>query len=805
MQVIKKAYQIGLLAIISFFGSLSTLSLLKPTPAFSTTQVLAQTPDPRKAEADRLFQQANQQQLANQMEAAIQSLQKALTLYREINDRQGEGSTLLSLGSAYFSLGNYAKALEYNQQRLDLMQKISDRQGEASALGMLSNIYSILGNKAKTLEYQLQSLAITRTLGDRKQEGFALQSLGGTYTVLGDAAKAIDAYQQNLAIAQEFQDPLQTDLALSGLSMAYVNQGNYTKALEYAQQRLALIRKSSARQQEGNALLALSNIYQALGDATKAMEYRQQSLELDQKMDNSFGESTNLFIQANSYESQGNYAKSIQLYQQSLELVRKMGNSVQEGYILNALGRSLFLSGNLAQAKETLLSAIQIEESQRRGLDDSNQVSFFDNQVKSYDTLQQVLVAQNQPEAALEISERSRARAFVELLAKRLSGNSATPPTIAPLTIKQLKKIAQDQKATLVEYSLIGRNLELFTWVVKPTGEVGFHRTNLIEFLGTSSIEDLVTSSRQSIGARGRGLAVVAKVDGASQPQGTSQTQQLQQLHKLLIEPIAELLPKDPSAHVIFVPQGALFLVPFAALQDTSGQYLIEKHTILTSPAIQVLDLTHQQRQRIPGSATQKLVVGNPTMPMIGTPPQQLPSLPGAEKEALEIAKLLDTKALIGNQATKTAILAQLPLAGVIHLATHGLLDDFKGLGVPGAIALAPSGADNGLLRADEILNLKLSAELVVLSACDTGQGKITGDGVIGLSRSLISAGVPSVMVSLWSIPDAPTAFLMSEFYRNWQHHPDKGQALRLAILATMKQNPNPVNWAAFTLIGESD
>jgi CHAT domain-containing protein len=101
---------------------------------------------------------------------------------------------------------------------------------------------------------------------------------------------------------------------------------------------------------------------------------------------------------------------------------------------------------------------------------------------------------------------------------------------------------------------------------------------------------------------------------------------------------------------------------------------------------------------------------------------------------------------------------------------------------------------------------MKLQAELVVLSACDTGRGKITGDGVIGLSRSLISAGVPSVMVSLWSIPDSPTAELMSQFYTNLkERRMDKAQALRQAMLTTMKTHPSPRDWAAFTLIGESE
>jgi CHAT domain-containing protein len=140
----------------------------------------------------------------------------------------------------------------------------------------------------------------------------------------------------------------------------------------------------------------------------------------------------------------------------------------------------------------------------------------------------------------------------------------------------------------------------------------------------------------------------------------------------------------------------------------------------------------------------------------------------------------------------------------VVHLATHGLLDTFNG-DIPGAIALAPSGNDNGLLSAGEIFDLKLQANLVVLSACDTGRGEIKGDGVIGLSRSLIAAGVPSVMVSLWAVDDNSTRLLMSDFYRERQTNPNKAQALRQAMLKTMQQYPNPRDWAAFTLVGESD
>lgn len=148
--------------------------------------------------------------------------------------------------------------------------------------------------------------------------------------------------------------------------------------------------------------------------------------------------------------------------------------------------------------------------------------------------------------------------------------------------------------------------------------------------------------------------------------------------------------------------------------------------------------------------------------------------------------------------------------ASVIHLATHGLLEygNPQASGVrdlPGAIMLARSAQDDGLLTSSKIFSLKLHASLVVLSACDPGRGDITGDGVIGLSRALISAGASSVVVSLWQVADHSTEELMTEFYRQLQQHTDKAQALRQAMLKTMKQYPDPIDWAAFTLIGETE
>ena len=292
---------------------------------------------------------------------------------------------------------------------------------------------------------------------------------------------------------------------------------------------------------------------------------------------------------------------------------------------------------------------------------------------------------------------------------------------------------------------------------------------------------------------------VIAKVD--------SHSTNSQELYEQLIAPIEEFLPSNPEEHVIFIPQGELFLIPFAALKDKEGKYLIEKHAIGTAPAIQVLDLTskllYEQR-----NGTSALVVGNPTMPIIPLtdPPVKLTPLPAAEEEAKQIAQLLNTQPILGEDATAELIKERMSTVKYIHLATHGLLSDIKQLGTPGAIALAPTSDDDGFLTSGDIIKLKLKADLVVLSACNTGKGKITGDGIVGLSRSFINAGVPSALVSLWNVPDSPTAELMTEFYQNYlQKGMNKARALRQAMLTMKDKYPSPVDWAAFTLIGEAE
>lgn len=781
--------------------------------------VIAREIQDRQGESNALVALGNTYNFLGDYPKAIEYLQKSLAIAREMKYLRDEISILGGLGNAYTSLGDYPKAIEYHQQSLSIARDIKEPLGESDALGNMASAYTSLGDYATAIQNYQQALTIVRKIKNRYSEGSILGSLGIVYDSLGDSVKAIEYHQESLAIAREVKDREGEGGALAELGNSYSSLGNYSKAIEYHQQGLAIAREIKARQTEGGILANLGLDYDSLGDYAKAIEYHQQHLAIAQEIKNRQGEGIALGNLGLAYANLNDNPKAITYYQQALAIAQEIKDRPSEERTLNNLGYALFESGNLAAAENILIESIKVKESLRdRKLNDINKVSIFETQKNTYRILQRVYIAQNKIDRALEIAERGRARAFVELLASRIStNNKEVDKSSQASTITDIKTIAKTLNSTLVQYSIIEddfkiagkpqtKDSELYIWVIKPTGEVIFRKADLKPLWQkeNTTLTKLVTTSRQSIGVRGRGGGIIPSED----TDAPKAKQRLRRLHELLIAPIADLLPKKESEKVVFIPQSELFLVPFPALQDEEGKYLIEKHTILTAPSIQVLDFTHKQRV---GNGElgngEVLVVGNPTMPQVilepGQPAQQLISLPWAEKEAKDIASILKTEAITGKKATKVAILNKMKQARIIHLATHGLLDNNRGLG--SAIALAPSSKDNGLLTAEEILNLKLNADLVVLSACDTGRGRITGDGVIGLSRSLISAGVPSVIVSLWAVDDNSTSFLMTEFYTNLQQKLDKATALRKAMLTTMQKYPEPLNWAAFTLIGESE
>jgi len=775
---------------------------LHPTPEAVT---LHRAPSPfvaslplAQVSAGAAFQQGLAAFQANDYVTAIAAWQIALEGYRAANADRQVASTLNGLAAAAIELGRYRDAIAYGRDGAQLAQQLGDTTLVVQALGNLGIAYQESGRYADAIATYEQALSLI----DRATSPLAAQLyglLGNAYESVGDYDSAIAAQSTSMSLARELELPVLEATARMNLGGLYSLRGEYDRAIADYEAGIAL---AQDWEDWGSAAYGFNNLggtYQQLGQLAQAIAQFEQALALAKRTENQALQATVLTNLGVAYEDSGDVERALTTHQQGIAIARRLEAPRLLAKVLNNLAHAQLTAGQLTAAETALQESVGLLDLLRQGLNDADTVNVFDTQIYTYNLLMQVQVAQGDYEAALEASEAGRARAFVEQVAQ-----AETP---FPPTIEQLREVARKLDATLVEYAIVPRDEfrvqgrqrgeagEIFIWVLSPTGQLTFRRVSLANI--DLTLSEQVQQSRSALGALGRtrGLGVQPTEAPASAPQ-------LRQIYQQLIAPIETALPPDPEDLVVLIPHESLFYLPFAALEDAEGQALIERHTLLTAPAIQLLDWTLVGDR---GSVSSPpLVVGNPVMPTVPDL-SPLQPLPGAAAEAQTIAQLFQTEAILGAAATESAITAQMPTADMIHLATHGLLDyvdDRDRVPIPGAIALAPSATADGLLTAREIAQLSLTAELVVLSACDTGLGEVTGDGVVGLSRSLIAAGAQSTVVSLWSVPDAPTAELMTTFYTHLQQGHTKAQALRQAMLQTRDTYPNPLAWAAFVLIG---
>ena len=406
---------------------------------------------------------------------------------------------------------------------------------------------------------------------------------------------------------------------------------------------------------------------------------------------------------------------------------------------------------------------------------------------------------------------------------------------------------AELRDTTLLEYYVLPERTAII--VRQPDGNV----VGAVSGLGASALRERVRRYRDALGLDGdRGIGIAVGAPRRTSAPAAEVEATARELHAALVGPILAYLPSEPAADVVVVPHDALWLLPFAALHDGEG-YLGTRHTLSqASSGADWLDSVARERKGPAGGRA--WIVGNPQLqPQVRAcgDSYALSPLPGAEREARAIAGLFGvdrSDLFIGGEADRLRLDAWHGAYRVIHLATHGVvcpdrpLDSFVllaaldqadvGLDAEGT-RLVRSGdprlpvtllgselraidADAedtrellagfvypGLLNARTLAErYRLNADLVTLSACQTGLGSILGEGVIGLSRSLLAAGARSVLLSLWRVDDAATEDLMVAFYHRYLAHGDKALALRQAMAETRERFPHPRDWAGFVLLG---
>lgn len=771
--------------------------------------------------------------LARQHSPSIESVMGALQTLAIAYDRSGQPDQAIAIYNDILALIRANFPPNYLSEH------------EEDTLANLGGVYAEQGQYDQAIGYYQQALDIASNHGLLEREALYRRDLGQVYTETGRYGEAETALRRSLEILSTLRRAGFSDAAnisrletLRRVSMhlqrALVGQGKYQDALEVAE---------AARSRTFADLLARADLRP--DDSTAQVT---PDLEKFKAMAREQRATIVLYTTENIDPNAESVHAYLQYYLLDLWLIDPQGNVTFSQWPIS--------DENLDDLIATTRQAIELFYGDRP--DATPIFRLFDRQAQ----LDEMgFLAPRDPRPAVDVFRTPRTMGLEEAVLDNLYdhhqlsmypgvsrifpnredgfaldryfviphvGTAATPDVAA------IQTTAQSQGATLVQYSLVENrqgDAWLYAWVVQPDGRTHFRSVTLNQVPGLKA--DLENIDATSVGYRShpRDSALTRLVGGMltnldprleySDRHVAQLYAQLHTLHRILIDPIANLLPTDPEAQVVFIPEDSLFLVPFAALRDANGTYLIEKHTLLTAPSTQVLTLANQRATRLQtrqGEATLStrfaLVVGDPAMPEIWTVGAEgkftktpLRPLPASRIEAEEIGRALNITPLLGAQATKTEILRSLPSARWIHFATHGLLDygdplTYGTLDAPGAIALSASDGTDGLLTATEIMALPLQAELAILSACDTGQGRITSDGVVGLSRAFLTAGVPSVMVSLWTVPDVRTARLMRHLYRQIDQGQDKAQALRQAMLANLADTEHPIGWAAFTLVG---
>ncbi|MEX0908795.1 MAG: CHAT domain-containing tetratricopeptide repeat protein, partial [Gemmatimonadaceae bacterium] len=584
--------------------------------------------------------------------------------------------------------------------------------------------------------------------------------------------------------------------------------------------------------------MTLNNIgaaHRALNRPDSAYAYYAQALPIQRAAGDRIRESATLQNIGTLQMESGQTDSARVYYAQALSIQRLVGDRAGEAVTLGNIALShRFLGGPakfLAVAYYDSAAAVLASIAERAG-GDQNRLSYAEQDVGLFQLwalawldLASEVDARSANLAALAAAERGRAQAMLDLMrasaadaAGDVGARSATTRAGADLSEegeRLVRSIAASGSASL-SYLVTGD--ELVAWLSLPDGEVYVFRVPVSE----QELSAAVAALRSGLGAdfaaaRDRMalrdlLSLEADLDStAARPSDEGAEAARRLADWLLPRDLLDRLP--PAAELVIVPHGALNLVPFAALPiDSNGEPLGMRYALRYSPSLSTLvEIVGQGGGTdAAGARIRALVIGDPAMPEVRSytgATVQLGQLAGAKAEGRWVADQVGARSLTDGEATESRIRELLPRATLVHLATHGYAYGTEALARRSFIALAPDGKHDGLLTVGEVLDEipYLSAELVVLSACQTGLGEIKqAEGTVGLQRAFLAKGARSVLVSLWSVSDRATDLLMRSFYAHWLSGEPKAEALRRAQeeIRAMPEFADPRYWAAFQLVG---
>lgn len=778
-------------------------------------------------------------------QSAIEHHAKAAQIFRILGDRLGQAVTLNARASIFATLGQIPEALDLYNQALKLYQSASRPVGEAVTLGQIAELYVLQDEKERALQLLNRKLAISRSLNNRRIEAYTLNDIGTVCDSLGDKDKALDYYQQTYAISENIHDPRIQAYSLNSIGYIYERSGKKQQAIDQYKKALAFLRSAEDRIGETQTLHNLARTARDLGELKEAYGYSSELVKIIE----------GLRTQVASQELRTSYFASVrQHYEMHIDILMQLHrkdpaagfDSVAIEASEKARSRSLLdllnqASIDIRQGVEPVLLQQEHDLQQLLNSKAERQISLLSrNHTEEQAT-----------EMAKEITDITSQ--YEDILAKirYSSPHYAALMQSSTLSLSGIMQNGPDDDTLFLEY-LLGDERS-YLWAVTKDS---IHSYELparpeIEKLARNLYSCITSLSQIPEGLSTQQLRIYQERIEAQYSKIASS------LSQVLLNPITSALG---TKRLVIVADEALQYVPFAALPDPSKaeidteglQPLVLNHEIISLPSLSVLaamrneiggrasaaktlailadpvyeyddprvDLSRVGGKRQSGiNILNKIPKKNSTLPgyLRG---QSNPSeilhfqrLPSAWREATSLAKLVseqESKLAIGFEANLSlATSAELRQYRIVHFATHGMIYGTHPqlYGIVLSLVDKEGHRQDGFLRLNEIYNLKLLADLVVLSACQTALGKeIRGEGLVGLTRGFMYAGVARIVASLWKVDDRASAEFMECFYKAMlRQHLTPSAALRAAQISMWK-NPRwrfPFYWAAFVLQGE--
>ncbi|BAZ04239.1 CHAT domain-containing tetratricopeptide repeat protein [Calothrix sp. NIES-3974] len=794
---------------------------------------------------------------------AIEFYQQALSISRQVSDRYLEATTLNNIGFVYSGWGENEKALSLYSQALGIFRQIAHKSGEVSVLNGLGLVYSDLGENQKALEFYHQALSISRQIVNQDLQATTLNNIGLVYSNLGEKQKALSYYNQVLPIFRAISHKGGEANTLVNIGAVYLDLGEEQKALSYYNQALPVLRVVSDKAKEGNALNNIGLVYFQLGEKQKALSYFNQALPLHREVGDRDGEAIIYWNLANLERKQGNLQASLQHIETAIQIIEQLRDTytnqdlktryfatVQNYYkfhidLLMELNKKnpgknynvLALNTSERSRARILLELLaQSQVKLRKNTDPQLLAQEQELQLKrqAQEKILAELINQKKPspetikktETEIQNIINQQKNLQAKIRAQNPERDQITNPQ--PLTLPQIQQ-QLDKDTVLLQYSL-GKDRS-FVWLITPTSMTSY------ELPKEAEISKIASDLHQNLGqsAASTDLAINAA----------------QKLSQLILAPVQD---KIAGKRLVIVADGILQQIPFAALHNpcrdvtchvstkmTTYQPLFLNHEIVNLPSASTIAIQRQKTTNRKPAPKKLAILADPVYShdderVTGKPAPLAPELelersalkrsaqslnrngwrrlPYTGTEAQAILKLFPPTSSLPafdfdanyNWATSKA----LNQYQIIHFATHGFVNpdqpELSGL----VLSLVDKNGKQipGYLRLADLFEQDYPAELIVLSACETGLGKnVSGEGLVGLTRGLMYAGAARVALSLWQVNDEGTSVLMQEFYKQMlEGNLTPPQALRAAqkkLWQESSQWRSPHYWAAFTLQGE--